>query len=123
MIDLQASDIRSFVSAKDFGMSKDFYVALGGVIEWSDEKMALVELGGHRFYIQDYFVKEWADNTMLHITVADAQSCFAQISALLAGGGFPGARVSAPKQEPYGALVSYVWDPSGILLHLAQWTN
>ena len=23
--------------------------------------------------------------------------------------------------EPYGALVTYVWDPSGVLLHLAQW--
>jgi hypothetical protein len=29
--------------------------------------------------------------------------------------------VAAPKQEPYGACVTYVWDPSGVLLHLAQW--
>ena len=31
--------------------------------------------------------------------------------------------VDGPKQEPYGALVTYVWDPSGILLHLAEWTD
>lgn len=23
--------------------------------------------------------------------------------------------------EPYGALVTYAWDPSGVLIDLAQW--
>ncbi|RUT67557.1 hypothetical protein D0817_25825, partial [Flavobacterium cupreum] len=49
------------------------------------------------------------------------QTCFRDITELLATGRFPGARVSEPKQEQYGALVTYIWDPSGVLLHLAQW--
>ena len=121
MIDLQPSDIRTFVPAKDFALSKDFYAALGCDLEWSDENLALFNLAGSRFYLQRYYVKEWAENSMLHISVQDAARCFSDIAGLIDSGRFPSARVAAPKQEPYGALVTYVWDPSGVLLHLAQW--
>lgn len=121
MIDLQASDLRTFVPAKDFALSKDFYSALGCALEWSDESLALFNLAGSRFYLQRYYVKEWAENSMLHISVQDAARCFSDITGLVESGRFPSARVAAPKREPYGALVTYVWDPSGVLLHLAQW--
>jgi hypothetical protein len=29
--------------------------------------------------------------------------------------------VAPPKHEDYGARVTYVWDPAGVLLHLAEW--
>lgn len=58
---------------------------------------------------------------MLHLSVQDAQACYEQVCALIQLKDFPGVRASAPKQEPYGALVTYLWDPSGVLLHLAQW--
>ncbi|CAN5673540.1 hypothetical protein BH11PSE8_BH11PSE8_17400 [soil metagenome] len=121
MIDLQASEIRTFVPAMDFELSRDFYLALGCSLEWSDHNLALLEMGGQRFYLQRYYVKEWAENCMLHVTVADARACFEQIDQLLASGRFPSARVSAPRQEQYGAVVTHVWDPAGVLLHLAQW--
>lgn len=123
MVDLKVSEIRTFIPAKDFDVSKDFYRSIGFSIEWGDEKMALLACGNQRLYLQRYYVKDWADNSMLHIAVADAQSCYDQINDVIASGRFPGTRVAAPKQEPYGALVTYVWDPAGVLLHLAQWTN
>lgn len=123
MLNLTVRDVRPFVPAKEFAVSKDFYAALGWTIPWSDDRLALLENGHHRFYLQRYYVKEWAENTMLHISVDDARSSHAQISALLRSGRFPDARVAEPKHEPYGALVTYVWDPTGVLLHLAQWTN
>jgi len=111
MLKLNVSDVRPFLPAKDFGWK----------VTYSDDNLALLEIGNQRFYLQAYYVKEWADNAMLHVTVEDAQSCHTQIKEFMASGRFPGARVSKPKQEPYGALVTYVWDPSGVLLHLAQW--
>jgi hypothetical protein len=121
VIDLQASDLRTFVPALDFEISKDFYVALGCDLDWSDENMALFNLAGSRFYLQRYYVKEWAENSMLHISVQNAARCYSEIAGLIDSGRFPSARVAAPKQEAYGALVTYVWDPSGVLLHLVQW--
>jgi hypothetical protein len=122
-MDLQVCEIRSFIPASDFELSKAFYEALGFSIDYSDANLALLSAGGQHLYLQRYYVKDWADNSMLHISVADAQGCFEQISALLFEGRFPTARVAAPKQEPYGALVTYVWDPAGVLLHLAQWLD
>lgn len=121
MIDLHASDLRTFVPARDFELSKAFYTALGCELEWADEGLALFRLGSSRFYLQPYYVKDWAENSMLHISVHDAAQCHAGIATLLQGDRFAPARVAAPKREPYGALVTYVWDPSGVLLHLAQW--
>jgi len=121
VIDLQASDIRTFIPASDFELSKGFYAALGFEVDDIDANMALLSVGDRAFYLQRYYVKDWAENSMLYIIVADAQRCFEQISALLADGRFVGARVVAPKREAYGAVVTYVWDPAGVLLHLAQW--
>lgn len=121
MLDLKASDIRPFVPAKDFAVSKDFYTALGWRLKWSDDSLALLENADHRFYLQRYYVKEWAENCVLHVTVEDARFCFERISELIRSGRFPEVRIAGPKQEPYGALVTYVWDPAGVLLHLAEW--
>ena len=32
------------------------------------------------------------------------------------------ARVAEPQQQDWGALVTYVWDPCGVLLHFTQLT-
>jgi hypothetical protein len=123
VIDLRASDLRPFLPSQNFDLSKQFYIALGCNLEFSDDNLALFNLGGSRFYLQRYHVKEWADNCMLHFSVQDALSCYEEIAEMLDSGRFPGARVTPPKQEPYGALVTYVWDPVGVLIHLAQWSQ
>jgi hypothetical protein len=123
VIDMKVSDVRPFVPAKDFALSKEFYEALGWTVQSIDDSLALLENGNHRFYLQRYYSKEFAENMMLHITVADSRASAEHIKELLASGRFPGARVSQPKQEPYGAIVTYVWDPAGVLLHLAQWID
>jgi hypothetical protein len=123
VIDLHASDLRPFLPSQNFDLSKQFYAALGCKLEWSDENLALFNLAGSRFYLQRYYAKEWADNCMLHISVQDAANCYAEIAEVLKSGRFAGTRVAPPKQEPYGALVTYVWDPVGVLLHLAQWNQ
>lgn len=123
MINLRASDLRPFLPSKNFDLSKQFYIALGCNLEFSDDNLALFNLGGSRFYVQRYYVKEWADNCMLHLSVQDAANCYTEIAVILESGRFPGARVTPPEQESYGALVTYVWDPVGVLIHLAQWSQ
>lgn len=100
MINLHASDLRTFVPSQDFALSKDFYSALGCELEWSDDNLALFNLAGSRFYLQRYYVKEWAENSTLHISVQDAVNCFADITELVESGRFPSVRIAPPKQEP-----------------------
>jgi hypothetical protein len=60
---------------------------------------------------------------MLTIVVADATAWFERASAVLADRRFGDARVAEPKVEDWGATVTYVWDPCGVLLHFTQFDD
>lgn len=121
MTDPGITDIRVFVPATNFARSKAFYLALGWTLKWGDDRLALLEIANARFYLQDFNADGFAENFMIHVSVADAAAWHARVQALAESGEFPGVRASPPKREPYGALVSHAWDPSGVLLHFAQW--
>jgi hypothetical protein len=121
--DLKVTDVRVFVPARDFALSKDFYLALGWRQTWGNDSLAVMKIADQRFYLQNYYAREWAENFMLHISVNDANAWKQHVSTLAEDEKFKDVRIEGPKQEPYGALVTYVWGPSGVLLHLAEWTN
>lgn len=117
-----ATDLRPFIPARDFDVSRRFYAALGWDTRDVGPKLALVTIAeGQHFYIQDYYLKEVAENTMLHVTVDSATDWHAHVAGTLQKGGFTTARVQPPARQPYGASVVFVHDPSGVLLHLCQW--
>ena len=124
---LSITDVKPFIGSFDFDASRDFYVALGWQLNWEQESLAELELGDCRFFLQRYYQKEWCNNTMLHVTVDDAQAWYEHARAAIESRSFLGSpgepRAAAPKREDYGALVTYVWDPSGVLLHFAQPVN
>jgi catechol 2,3-dioxygenase-like lactoylglutathione lyase family enzyme len=119
---LAASDIRAFIPARDFALSKRFYSALGWEARDVGPRLALVDVGREQhFYLQDYYLKDVAENSMLHVTVENAADWHAHVAAVLRDGEFPTAGVQAPARQPYGATVVFVHDPSGVLIHLCQW--
>lgn len=120
MTELAASEVKPFVGAEDFEVSRDFYVAMGWTLQFDAGDLAELELGGCRFYLQDYYQREWCHNSMLHITVDDAQAWYEHTRDLLEKKNYGAARVKPPQRQDYGALVTFVWDPSGVLLHFAQ---
>ena len=118
---LEVEDVRVFVPSQDFAQSKAFYNALGWTTVWTDDEgLAILELGGHRFMLQDHFVKDWAHNFMIAVVVRSAQAWFERVTDVLAAGDFGDARVAEPKAEDWGATVTYVWDPCGVLIHFTE---
>jgi catechol 2,3-dioxygenase-like lactoylglutathione lyase family enzyme len=118
---LNATEIRPFIPAKDFALSKHFYTALGCQVKDVAPRMVLVKFGSGHFYIQDYYIEDVAVNSMLHITVEDAQAWYDHVAVVLRDNTFEGTRVQEPQRQSYGALVTWVHDPTGVLLHLCQW--
>jgi len=57
---------------------------------------------------------------MLHLRVADAFEVYSQLHTVLAEHTFGSARVRSPELQDYGALVTFLWVPSGVLWHLAE---
>src|SRR5262245_19114623 len=119
MADLRVFDVRAFVPANDFARSRAFYLALGWTERWTDGSLSLLELGGHRLMLQDHYHREWAEHSMLTIEVASARDWHAHVEQVLATGEHGDARVAQPQDEAW-ATVTYVWDPSGVLLHFAE---
>ena len=109
--------------SEDFEQSLAFYTALGWSTLWTDgEGLALMSLGGRQIILQNYYVKDWAENSMLVVEVTDAHAWYRHVERALTDGNFGNARVAEPQQQDWGALVTYVWDPCGVLLNFTQLT-
>ena len=120
---MRVNDLKPFVGAKDFHQSLPFYQAIGFCLNFKNDDLAELELAGHRILLQNYYEKIWCENSMLFIAVESAQACFDDISAVVASEDYGDARLVPPRQQDYGALVTFVWDPSGVLLHFAEVTS
>ena len=67
----QALSLRPFIGAKDFAVSRSFYRALGFTETVLSPNLSVFAWRGLSFYLQDAYVKDWVDNTMLFLEVGD----------------------------------------------------
>ena len=113
---------RPFLPGKDFEKSLRFYKAIGFEAYQLGETLAELRLGPHAFLLQGYYVKEWAENMMMHVLVEDVDTWWRHIDSLALARQFDVSPPAPPKIEPWGLTVAYVFDPSGVLWHFAQVT-
>ncbi len=118
--DLTVTSFMVFVPAKDFALSKRFYLALGSQLVDDGADYAEFHWGDDRFIVRDQYQAQWAENFGVHVIVKDAAAFARRASQLVATGDFPGVRVEGPKDEPWGYRVTYVWDPSGVSLRFSE---
>jgi catechol 2,3-dioxygenase-like lactoylglutathione lyase family enzyme len=111
--------IRPFVPAKDFDCSKRFYETLGFEKEF-DGEVAIFNAGSGGFILQNYYQKEWAENFMMHLMVDDLEAWWAHIDGLDLPSKFGVTPPKPPAMQPWGLRIAYVYDPSGVLWHIAQ---
>ena len=115
-----ARDVKVFVPTKDLDVSQRFYEAVGWRCNWRVDGLAEIELADQRLYLQRFYAKQWAENFMIYIDVDDADAWYAHLNRIVESGEFEGIGVKPPQVEPYGAKVTYAYDPCGVLLHFAQ---
>jgi hypothetical protein len=116
---LSVHDLKVYMPAKDFALSKRFYAALGFLMSDGWGGTADFELDGQGFRLQNYYVKDWANNFMVKIGVPDIEAWHRRAQAMVESGEYGSMRLQAP--EPVeDALVLHVWDPSGVLLVFVQ---
>ena len=111
--------IRPFVPAKDFDHSKRFYEALG-FEKVLDGEVAIFNAGSGGFILQRYYQKDWAENSMMQLMVDDLDAWWAHIDGLDLPPKFGVQPSKAPAMQPWGLRVAYVYDPCGVLWHVAQ---
>ena len=114
----RALSIRAFIGSADFDISRNFYRDLGfeEVVLFSN--MSLFRTGDLGFYLQNAYVKDWIENSMLFLEVEDLDQHWKDLMHLDLPKKYPGVKVSPIKDEPWGREY-FVHDPAGVLWHFA----
>ncbi|RXG18285.1 hypothetical protein DSM03_101967 [Leeuwenhoekiella aestuarii] len=111
--------IRPFIGSKDFKTSRAFYREMGFEEVLISPKMALFKNGDLCFYLQDAYVKDWVDNTMLFLEVENLKAHLKHLKSLNLPQKFEAVRVSELVHNDWGSEY-FVHDPSGILWHIGS---
>ena len=110
---------RPFLPAKNFETSRAFYESLG-FRKLLDGDVAIFGVGASAFILQPCYSKDWLANSMMQLMVDDLDAWWVHIEALDLPGKFGVQPPKAPAMQPWGLRVAYVYDPSGVLWHVAQ---
>lgn len=110
---------RPFLPAKDFDLSKRFYETLG-FRKVLDGEVAIFDAGSGGFILQRYYQKDWAENTMMQLMVDDLDAWWGHISGLDLVRTFGVQPPKPPMVQPWGLRVLFLFDPSGVLWHVAE---
>jgi hypothetical protein len=119
MKQLQVTEIKAFVPARDFALSKRFYEDLGFTIAWSDDDLAYVRCGECSFLLQNFYHPEHAANFMMHLLVPDVAAWWKQVEGSQVMTKY-GMRAEPPADRPSGLRDFTLVDPTGVLWRVGQ---
>jgi hypothetical protein len=115
----KAMAIRPFIGAKDFNTSRCFYNEVGFSEVVLNPKLSLFTWQELGFYLQNAYVKEWIDNTMLFFQVEDVNLLWKELFNLELHKKYSGVKLIPIRVESWGREC-FLHDPSGVLLHFGE---
>lgn len=118
----KAISIRPFLGAKDFEVSRKFYRDLGFLETVLFPTMSLFRSEQLGFYLQDAYVKDWVDNTMIFMEVQNVDQFFAELLALKLETKYKGVKLIPVREYDWGREC-FLHDPSGILWHFGEFAK
>lgn len=118
-----AKSIRAFIGAKDYEISRSFYRDLGfEEIIISKDMCYFKIVGTVGFYLQDAYVRDWVDNSMLFLEVDNVEQHWNELQSLGLPQKYKNVRLTPIKQDTWGREY-FLHDPSGILWHIGQFNK
>lgn len=118
-MNMETVEIKAFVPARDFELSKRFYTDLGFAIPWSSDDLAYLHAGNTSFLLQKFYVMEHAENFMMHMLVTDVESWWRHVQTEKLAQRY-GVRAEAPADRPWRIRDFVLFDPTGVLWRIGQ---
>ncbi|MBX7169818.1 MAG: hypothetical protein K1X72_02600 [Pyrinomonadaceae bacterium] len=116
---MKYNSIEAFVpSGKDFQLSKQLFLELGFKIVWEAEDYIGFENNGCRFILQNYNVKEFAENFMMSVKVENLDEFWKTLNKLDLPEKF-GVKLREPTSFPWGKEVNLI-DIAGVCWHFSE---
>lgn len=115
----KAISIRPFIGAKDFDLSRSFYRDLGFEEKVLDQHMSLFKTGDLGFYLQNAYVQDWIDNSMIFLEVDNVDRYYNELLALDLPAKYQGVKLTPIRDDHWGREC-FLHDPSGVLWHFGE---
>jgi len=119
MRNLRTVEIKAFVPARNFALSKQFYRDLGFTLAWSDDDLAYFRHGHSSFLLQNFPNGEGPDNFMMHLLVEDVDAWWARVQEQDLIGKY-GVKAEPPADRSWGMRDFVIVDPAFVLWRIAQ---
>ncbi len=115
-----AKSIRAFIGAIHYDESRLFYKELGfeeSIISKDMSYFRVTDTLG--FYLQNAYVRDWVDNTMLFLEVDDVNRYWNELTRLGLHQKYKNVKLTSIREESWGKEC-FLHDPSGILWHFGE---
>jgi hypothetical protein len=123
MMKQQAKSIRTFIGAKNFEVSRSFYKDLGFEESIVSEDMSYFRIFENLgFYLQDYYVQDWVNNSMIFLEVNNVEQYWNDLQNLGLHHKYDNVKLTPIKDDDWGREC-FLHDPSGILWHFGEFNS
>lgn len=116
---LSVVEIKAFVPARDFELSKAFYKDIGFTMASEGGGVAYFHFEHASFLLQDFCAESFAENFMMHMLVSDVDAWWNRIneSAVVAK---YGVKQTSIELQPWRMRDFCLTDPTGVLWRIGQ---
>ncbi|CAN7582840.1 VOC family protein [Pseudoxanthomonas sp. LjRoot143] len=118
-MNLETIEMKAFVPARDLAESIAFYEALGFGVSMESDDLAYIHHGKTAFLLSQFYLREHAENFVMHLLVANADDWHRNVEASGVVGRFS-VRVSPPDDRPWGLRDFTLIDPTGVLWRIGH---
>ena len=119
MSNLHVTEIKAFVPAKDFELSKQFYNDIGFTMASEGGGIAYFHFEHVSFLLQNFCSEGLAENFMMHMLVADVDAWWGKVNQSEVVSKY-GVKLWPIELQPWKMRDFCITDPSGVLWRIGQ---
>jgi len=119
MLNLNVTEIKAFVPAKNFELSKQFYQDLGFTMASEGGGVAYFHFQHVSFLLQDFCAESFAENFMMSILVQDVEAWWQHVAASNVTTKY-GVKITNVETQVWKMKDFCLYDPSGVVWRIGQ---
>ncbi len=117
---LISKSIRTFIGAKDFSISRNFYKDLGYQESVISADLSYFNIyASLGFYLQNAYIEDWINNSMIFVEVEHVTDYYNNILKLDLATKYTGVRLLPIVEQTWGSEF-FLHNPSGVLWHFGS---
>lgn len=119
MTNLKVTEIKAFVPAKDFELSRQFYQDIGFTMASEGGGIAYFHFGNSSFLLQNFCAEGFAENFMMHLLVEDVDAWWQKVEKSGVVNKY-GIKLWPIELQPWKMRDFCITDPAGVLWRIGQ---